>query len=105
MRIKIAAVTVLCLASAVAVAQGFDAKAAFKQKCAMCHGPDGTKPTTIGANLGALDLSSEKVQKMSDKELHETIEHGKAKMPAFGSSLGGDKNVNEMVKYVRSMKK
>ena len=84
-------------------AQSFDAKQTFQQKCAMCHGADGKHASTIGKNLGSPDLSSEKVQKMSDKELHETIEKGKGKMPAYGKALG-DKNVDVMVKYVRGLK-
>jgi cytochrome c6 len=84
-------------------AQSFDAKQQFKQKCAMCHGADGKHASTIGKNLGSPDLTSEKVQKMSDKELHETIEKGRGKMPAYGKSLG-DKNVDAMVKYVRALK-
>jgi mono/diheme cytochrome c family protein len=84
-------------------AEGFDAKQQFQQKCAMCHGADGKHVSTIGKNLGSPDLSSDKVRKMSDKELHETIENGRGKMPAYGKSLG-DKNVDVMVKYIRSIK-
>ncbi len=96
----LAVVMIPCLLSA----QSFDAKATFAQKCAMCHGADGKTPTTIGKNIGSPDLSSDKVQKMSDKELHETIEHGKNKMPAYDKSIG-DKNIDAMVKYVRGLKK
>ena len=100
-RIAIVALFLLCGYSL--HADSFDAKQTFQQKCAMCHGADGKHATTIGKNLGSPDLSSEKVQKMSDKELHETIENGKGKMPAYGKAIG-DKNVDVMVKYVRHLK-
>ncbi len=86
------------------MAQNFDAKQQFQQKCSMCHGADGKNPTMIGKNLGAPDLSSDKVQKLSDKDLHEIISHGKGKMPAYEKAFG-DKGVDAMVKYVRSVKK
>ena len=104
MRSKSAAIIILTLASVSVFAQSFDSKQTFQQKCAMCHGKDGKTPTMIGKNLGSPDLSSEKVQKMSDHDLHEVIENGKGKMPAYGKALG-DKNVDAMVKYVRAIKK
>jgi cytochrome c6 len=101
----ITAIVILLAASSMMLsAQTFDAGQVFKQKCAMCHGADGKQPTMIGKNVGALDLSSEKVQKMSDHDLHETLQKGKGKMPAYGSSIG-EKNLDSMVKYVRALKK
>ncbi len=95
---------VVLLVPCFALAQGFDAKKTFQMKCSMCHGSSGTNPTTIGKNLAAPDLSSDKVQKMSDRELHDTIEHGKGKMPAYGNAIGVQ-NVDAMVKYVKSLKR
>ena len=98
------AAILLLAASASLSAQSFDAKQTFHQKCAMCHGADGKTPTLIGKNVGAPDLSSAKVQTMSDSELRQTIDKGKGKMPAYGSSIG-EGNIAAMVKYVRSIKK
>ena len=95
----------VCVMSFVAVgaAVAQDAPALYKTKCAMCHGADGKTPSMIGKNLGSPDLSSAKVQKMSDKELHETLLHGKGKMPAYEKAFG-EKNIDLMVKYVRGIK-
>ncbi len=104
MRTRVLILTILLTLPCLLIAQSFDAQKTFQQKCALCHGADGKTPTMIGKNVGAADLSANKVQKMSDKELHETIENGKGKMPAYRSSLG-DKNIYAMVKYVRGLKK
>ncbi len=104
MKLKKAAAVAVVLGTGIAMsAQTFDAGKTFQMKCAMCHGADAKTPTVIGKNLGSPDLSSYKVQKMSDKDLHETIEHGKGKMPAFGKSVG-EANIDTLVKYVRKLK-
>jgi mono/diheme cytochrome c family protein len=103
MSLKATAILILIGSSVVLSAQSFDAKQQFQQKCAMCHGADGKTPSMIGKNLGSPDLSSAKVQKMSDKELHETLLHGKGKMPAYEKAFG-EKNIDLMVKYVRGIK-
>jgi cytochrome c6 len=104
MKRTIAAIVLLTVYSCSLSAQSFNAAQQFKQKCAMCHGADGKTPTTLGKNIGSPDLSSEKVQKMSDKDLHEVIRHGKDKMPSYEKAFG-DKNIDLMVKHVRSIKK
>ena len=104
MRLRSAVVLILFSSSCFLAAQSFDAKQQFKQKCAMCHGADGKTPSILGKNLGSPDLSSDKVQKMSDKDLREVLLHGKDRMPAYEKSLG-EKNIDEMVKYVRGIKK
>jgi mono/diheme cytochrome c family protein len=103
MSLKFAAIFILINSSVILSAQSFDAKQQFQQKCAMCHGADGKSPSMIGKNLGSPDLSSPKVQKLSDKELRETLLHGKGKMPAYEKAFG-EKNIDLMVKYVRGIK-
>jgi mono/diheme cytochrome c family protein len=104
MNLKSAVILILIGSSISLSAQSFDAKQQFQQKCAMCHGADGKTPSMIGKNLGSPDLSSEKVQKMSDKELHDILSKGKGKMPSYDKAFG-DKNIDAMVKYVRGIKK
>lgn len=73
--------------------------AAFKAKCAGCHGPDGKgKP-----ELQTPDLSSDEAQSKSDSELGAIITKGKGKMPAY-KNMTTDQ-VNDMVKFIRSLKK
>jgi cytochrome c6 len=77
----------------------------FASKCAACHGKDGSGNTPMGKNLKLRDLGSADVQKQSDKELKDIVEKGKPpKMPAYGGKLSSAQ-VDDLVKYIRSLKK
>lgn len=80
------------------------AEAAYKAKCAVCHGADGKGETAIGKANKLRDLGSADVQKQSDDELAAIITNGKAKMPAYGKSLKPDQ-VKDLVTYIRSLAK
>ena len=80
------------------------AEAAYKAKCAACHGADGGGKTPIGQKLGLRDLRSPEVQKQSDAQLTAVIGKGKEKMPGFEKSLGADQ-VKQLVAYVRELGK
>ncbi len=73
----------------------------FKAKCAMCHGPDGSKEN---AAMGVKPLSGAEVQKASDADLTAAITKGKGKMPAYGGKLTDDQ-IKSLVAYVRTLKK
>jgi mono/diheme cytochrome c family protein len=91
----------LVLLCACALAQT-DAKTNFSQKCAICHGPEGKANVPMARKMGALDLTSPTIQKLSDSEIRKTITEGKGKMPPYGGILGKE-GVDAMVKYVRSL--
>jgi cytochrome c6 len=76
----------------------------YKTTCAMCHGTDGKGDTALGKNLHAKDLTSDEVQKQSDKELSTIIVKGKENMPGFEGRLT-PAQINGLVKFVRSLKK
>ena len=76
----------------------------YKAKCAMCHGADGSGNTPMGKRLQLRDLGSADVQKQSDSELTAIIDKGKGKMPSFGGKLS-QPQINDLVKYIRSLKK
>jgi cytochrome c6 len=77
----------------------------FASKCAACHGKDGSGNTPMGKNLKLKDLGSADVQKMSDKEIKDIVEKGKPpKMPAYGGKLSSAQ-IDDLVKYIRSLKK
>lgn len=76
----------------------------YKQKCQSCHGADGTPNPAMAKSMGLKDLKSDDVQKQSDADLKTTVSKGKAKMPAFSGKLT-DPQIDEVVKYVRSLKK
>ena len=80
-----------------------DAAAAYKSKCAMCHGADGKGDTTIGKKMGIRDLTSADVQKSSDDELTGIIKKGKNKMPAYDGKLK-DPEIKDLVAYIRKLK-
>jgi cytochrome c6 len=77
----------------------------FATKCASCHGKDGAGNTPMGKNLKLRDLGSADVQKMSDKELKDIVDKGKPpKMPAYGGKLS-ETQIDDLVKFIRSLKK
>jgi cytochrome c553 len=71
--------------------------------CARCHGIDG-KGVEQGKKLGAKDLSSEDVQKLTNEQLAAAIKAGSKnqKMPAFGEALS-DALINDLVGHVREL--
>jgi cytochrome c6 len=76
----------------------------FKTKCQGCHGPNGDASTPMAKNMKVRELASADVQKQSDSDLKNEISKGKGKMPAFGSKLS-DTQIDDLVKYIRSLKK
>jgi mono/diheme cytochrome c family protein len=90
----------ICLLSAAARADVAAGEAAFKTKCAACHGADGKGKEAMKTR----DLSSADVQKQSDAELSAIISNGKPpKMPAY-KTMTPDQ-VKDLVAYIRSLKK
>ncbi|MFY9676518.1 MAG: cytochrome c [Terriglobales bacterium] len=81
-----------------------DSGAEFKTRCAPCHGARGAGDTKLGENLRVRDLGSAEVQKQSDAELTEIISKGKSKMPAYDRKLTREE-INDIVKYIRTLKK
>jgi cytochrome c6 len=76
----------------------------YKAKCASCHGATGAGDTAMGKNLKLKDLGSAEVQKQSDAELTAVIAKGKKPMPGYEGKLTNDQ-INDLVKYIRSLKK
>lgn len=81
-----------------------DGGADFKVKCAPCHGAKGAGDTKLGQNLHVRDLASADVQKQSDADLTTIIAKGKGKMPRQESKLSKEQ-INDLVKYIRTLKK
>ena len=76
--------------------------AAYRTKCAMCHGPDGSG-SEVGKSMHIPDLRSPDVQKMSDVQLAQIISDGKGGMPSFKSSLS-EVQVHSLVAHIRSLR-
>lgn len=81
-----------------------DAAADYKAKCATCHGPDGKGDTAPGKSMKVKDLGSPEVQKLSDADLTTAIEKGKKPMPGYEGKLTKE-HIDDLVKYIRSLKK
>ena len=88
-----------CLLSAPAKADTAAGEAAFKAKCAGCHGADGKGKEAMKTT----DMAAADVQKMSDADLGSAITAGKGKMPAFKTLT--PEQVKDLVGYIRSLKK
>lgn len=87
-----------------AVAAAADGAAAYKAKCALCHGPDGAGQTAMGKKLNLRDLRAPEVQKQTDKELTAMIADGKGKMPAYKAKMSAEE-ISALVAYIRTLKK
>lgn len=90
--------------SSAAIPEG-DAQAVYLDKCAVCHGKDGSGNTAKGRKLKVKDLRSPEVQKLSEAEMIEIVEKGKGKdMDGFEKELGADM-CKSLVAYYRSLAK
>lgn len=78
-----------------------DAAALYKQKCSMCHGPEGKGFAAIKTP----DFTDPKWQKNTkDKDIEEVIKNGKkaTAMPAFADKLKEDE-IQALLGYIRSL--
>lgn len=73
-----------------------------KVKCRVCHGEDGSGDTHAGKSLGARDLRSKEVQKLSNEQIAGVIRDGQNKMPAFGKALSAEE-IRKLVSLIRSI--
>jgi mono/diheme cytochrome c family protein len=77
----------------------------FKTKCASCHDADGSGSGPVGKKMGASDLRSPEVQKLTDAELTEVIKNGKGKnMPPYKDKLTDDQ-IKQLVAHIRDLAK
>jgi mono/diheme cytochrome c family protein len=76
------------------------AKATFRAKCSMCHGPDGAG-SEVGKSMNIPDLRSSAIRKVPDSELAEVVANGKNGMPSFKGSLNAGQ-IHDLVAYVRT---
>ena len=94
----------LVLALALPPIAAADAAADYKAKCQGCHGPGGNPSEGMAKSMGMKPLGGADVQGMSDADLATAISNGKGKMKGFKGTLT-DAQINDLVKYVRTLKK
>jgi len=102
LRVSVVAMAVMFVLSTISMAQS--CADLYKSKCAACHGATGAGDTAMGKNLKLADLGSAEVQGQSDDALAGIITNGKGKMPKYDGKLTKDQ-VNDVVKYIRTLKK
>jgi len=80
-------------------------KAVYARSCQKCHGPDGAGVAAIAKALKVemKPLGSADAQKMSDAEMTKAIKEGKGKMVKVTGLT--DKDVGDVIAYVRTLKK
>lgn len=100
----IIAIMMATVLSTAARAQGNGEKLYNANKCASCHGPDGSANVAAGKALKARDFHSPDVQGQSDADLTTVITNGKNKMPAYGKQLK-PAEIAELVAYSRALGK
>ena len=76
----------------------------FKEKCALCHGADGSGNTPLGKQLHAADLRAANVRRAGDTGVYRVVHDGRANMPPFSDQLT-HKEIVQVVKYVRVLAK
>jgi cytochrome c6 len=82
-----------------------NAVALYKAKCSLCHSDDGSSSGPTGKQLGAKDLRSPEVQKLTDAQLADNIKNGVGKkMPAYKGKLT-DAQITDLVGYIRGLAK
>lgn len=107
---KILALSLLVSTLMAAAAYAATAADNWDNNCAKCHSADGSGSSKIGKKLKLKDYTDAAVQAgMKDDEMFKAIkegitENGKEKMKAFKDDLS-DAEVNDLVAYIRKMKK
>ena len=78
----------LALLGSPLVAEGRDLKAFFQERCAACHGPDGSGRGVNGARLGGRNLTDLRWQaKQDEAALVTSVLKGRGAMPGFRHQL------------------
>jgi cytochrome c oxidase cbb3-type subunit III len=103
-RVASAALTlgaIVILAVGIKAADKPDGSAIYKDRCSMCHGPDGKGMSA----LKTPDFTDAKWQQsMTDDQIIDTIKNGKkdTPMPPFGDKLSADE-ITALKDYIRSL--
>ncbi|HEX9080845.1 MAG TPA: cytochrome c [Holophagaceae bacterium] len=79
----------LLLGGLSASARGFDPKAFYQARCAVCHGGDGEGRGPGGLRLGPRSFADPRtLGKATDEDLAKVVRDGEGAMPAFRYLLG-----------------
>jgi mono/diheme cytochrome c family protein len=81
-------------------------KKLFNSYCVVCHGPKGRGDGMAGASLTPkpANLTLQEIQSQTDGAIYWKIMNGRTPMPSYKDVIP-DKNVWEMINYLRTLKK
>jgi mono/diheme cytochrome c family protein len=99
----IAIMTLLSISGITAVAQQ-TGEAAYKAKCAMCHGADGAGNTAIGKTMKLRSLKAPEDVKETDAEIFKQTKYGVGRMQGYAGKLA-DAQIKDVVAYIRTLQK
>ena len=114
--VYIAVPAILCAVSALAIAMSRnvsalsttagDATSVYNSKCASCHDRDGRARSRHARHEKARDLTTAEWQdSVSDERIYNSVSNGKGKnMPAFKKKLS-EAQMDELVNYVRRLRR
>jgi cytochrome c6 len=100
----IAVLSLLSVSMAIPAMGQQSGEAAYKAKCAMCHGADGTGNTPVGKSMKVRSLKSPEDIKLSDAELFKDTKNGVGKMQGYAGKLT-DAQIQDVVNYIRTLQK
>jgi mono/diheme cytochrome c family protein len=108
LKVLIALFAAFLLPASVVAAGTGDAKAGhqiYAAHCQMCHGAKGEGNANLAKMLHATipNLGSKAVQSLSDAQMREVIEKGKAKMPPVHGLTAAE--VDDVIAFVRTLAK
>ena len=98
----------LVISTSIAAPSDRSAKLLYRQQCSKCHGLDGQAQTSKGKFSHARNLADAKWQDdVTDERIFNSIMNGRnerGNMPSFGDRFS-EAEINELVKFVRGLKK
>jgi mono/diheme cytochrome c family protein len=77
-------------------------EAAYKAKCAMCHGAAGTPSAGMAKMMGIKPASDPAIKALTDAEMITAVKDGKGKMKPIAGLT--DPEIKEVVSYYRGLK-
>ena len=81
-----------------------DLKAFFQERCAVCHGPDGTGRGPGGVRLGGRNLATARwLAEQTEADLATSILRGKGAMPGFRRQLSEPEVRRLLANVIRPM--
>ena len=101
-------IVVLAIGVFVGTGRAQDSEKLFHEKCASCHGKDGSGHTNASAKMAVPDLHSKRIREMSDADMTDSIANGTkhyAYPHAFVHIGLTNEQIDGLVKYIRTLQK